>query len=45
MEDKDRVYEEKRLARTLDEIERQLRQMTAIERAFVNNMRTTYKNM
>lgn len=45
MEDRERAYEEKRLARTLDEIERQLRQMTEIERAFVNNMRTTYKNM
>lgn len=45
MEEKDRIYEEKRLARTLEEIDRQLQQMTAIERAFVNNMRTTYKNM
>lgn len=45
MEDRERVYEEKRLARTLDEIGRQLQQMAAIEKAFINNMRTTYKNM
>lgn len=45
MQDIDRVYEEKRLNRTLDEIERQLQQMYAIEKAFVNNIRTTYKNM
>lgn len=45
MQDRDRVYEEKRLGRTLEEIDRQLQQMYAIEKAFVNNMRTTYKNM
>jgi len=45
MQDKDRVYEEDRLNRTLDEIDRQLQKMYAIENAFVKNMRTTYKNM
>ena len=45
MQDRDRVYEEKRLKRTLEEIESQLKQMTAIEQAFVSNIRTTYRNM
>lgn len=45
MQDKDRVYEEMRLDRTLAEIDSQLQQMTAIEKAFVSNIRTAYKNM
>ncbi|NLM10341.1 MAG: AAA family ATPase [Clostridiaceae bacterium] len=45
MQDRERAYEEKRLNRTLYEIERQLQQMHAIEKSFVNNIRKTYKNM
>ncbi len=45
MQDKDRVYEENRLIRTLEEIGSQLQQMQTIEGAFTKNIRTTYKNM
>lgn len=45
MQDRDRIYEEQRLNRTLAEIDNQLQQMSEIERAFVKNIRATYKNM
>lgn len=45
MQDRDRIYEEQRLNRTLAEIDNQLQPMSEIERAFVKNIRATYKNM
>ncbi len=45
MLEQDRFYEENRLERTLEEIDRQLKEKQADKAFFAENMRTTMKNM
>lgn len=45
MLENEKIVEENRLKRTLEEIEHQLQEKRAVKQAYASNMRTTFKNM